>query len=795
MADGSNSPHDAPIRVRGGTGSVAEAAPARARPAGNLPPALTSFVGRGREMAEVKRLVSERRLVTLSGPGGAGKTRLALAVARPLLEEYEGGVWWVELAALPDGDLVPQVVAQTLGVREAPRLSPTEALAEHVGSEKALLLLDNCEHLIEACADLADALLVACPDLKILATSREPLRVAGETSFMVPSLSTPDLGSSLSIEELAACEAVRLFVERAGEIDSSFALTEENAPAVARLCDELDGIPLAIELAAARTKVLSADQILKRLEAPLDLLTAGSRTAEARHRTLRATLAWSYDLLSEAERGLFRRLSVFVGGFALEAVEAVGAERRVSSPPVLDLLSALVDKSLVVAETETGGTLRYGMLEPVRQYAMERLVEAGAEAEVRRLHAAFYLALAERAEPELLGADQAEWLERLRTEIGNLRGAISWSLEPGGGEDERAGLGLRLVAASWRFWDVEGFREGKRWLRAALERDPGGFPAVRARALVGLGWILNFQGDYGPAVAALEEAVALYGELGEESDAALALSNLGSAVIRGGFEERLRAFVEEGEALMGGDLEGHARADLRMLLACAATAEGDHDSAASQLEESMALSRELGDHWNTAFSLYILGMIEVQRGDLERGETLIEECVPIGRELEYSFHLAHVLLGLGLVAALRGRPARAARLWGAAEPLRERLGLALSHFELVTFGYERDLAAVRSALSESTFDAAWAEGRAMSHEQAFEYALGEPSHEGNTHPLTRRELEVLRLVAGGMSNGQIAASLVLSEHTVHRHVANILGKLGVSSRTAAVAEAARLDLL
>ena len=232
-----------------------------------------------------------------------------------------------------------------------------------------------------------------------------------------------------------------------------------------------------------------------------------------------------------------------------------------------------------------------------------------------------------------------------------------------------------------------------------------------------------------------------------------------------------------------------------MLLACAAAAEGDHDSAASQLEESLALSRELGDHWNTAFSLYILGMIELQRGDLERGEALIEECVPIGRGLEYIFLLAHVLLGRGLVAALRGRPARAARLWGAAEPLRERLGLALSRFELVDFGYERNLAAVRSALSESTFEAAWAEGRAMSPEQAFEYALGEPAHEENAHPLTRRELEVLRLVARGMSNQEIAATLVLSEHTVHRHVSNVLGKLGVSSRAAAVAEAARLDLL
>jgi predicted ATPase/DNA-binding CsgD family transcriptional regulator len=792
MPDGSSSMPETSIRAR--TGSVVEAAPARTPPPGNLPSDITSFVGRGREIAEVTRLLSERRLVTLSGPGGAGKTRLALVVARDLTEGFEDGVWWVELAALPEENLVPQAVAQTLGMREAPGLSPTEALAEHLGSEKTLLVLDNCEHLIEACANLADALLVACPDLKILATSREPLRVAGETSFMVPSLATPDLGSMLSIEELAACEAVRLFVERAGEIDSGFALGKENAAAVARLCDKLGGIPLAIELAAARTRVLSIGQISEKLDDPLGLLTTGSRTAVARHRTLRATLQWSYDLLSEGERALFRRLSVFVGGFTLEAAETVGAGQGIEGYEILDLLSGLVDKSLVVAGPQAEAGVRYGMLEPVRQYALERLAEAGEEEEVRLRHAGHYLSLAEEAEPELLGADQGLWLGRLRTELGNLRGAISWSLEPGGGEGERAGLGLRLVASSWRFWDDEGFREGKRWLRAALERAPGGFPAVRAKALVGLGWILNFQGDYGPAVAALEEAVDLYGDLGDGSGAALALSNLGSAVMRGGFEERVPGFVEAGEALMGGDLEGYARADLRRLLACAATVEGDHDSAASQLEESLALSRELGDHWNTAFSLYILGMIELQRGDLERGEALIEECVPIDRGLEYRFLLAHVLLGLGLVAALRGRPDRAARLWGGAEPLRERLGLALSHFELVNFGYERDLAAVRSALSESTFDAAWAEGRAMSPEQAFEYALGESPHEENAHPLTRRELEVLRLVAQGLSNGQIAESLVLSEHTVHRHISNVLGKLGVSSRTAAVAEAARLDL-
>ena len=693
------------------------------RPLGNLPLERTSFVGRKSEVAEIERLLPDRKLLTLCGPGGAGKTRLALAVARDMVEER--GVWWVELAPISDPELVPRAVASALGVPEAPDLSPTEALVEHLKGPKALLVLDNCEHLVEACADLADALLGACPDLKILATSREPMRVAGETNFMVPSLSVPDPGLSPSTEELAGYESVRLFVDRVREVDPGFALMEGNAAAVARLCNRLDGIPLAIELAAARTRVLTIEQISEKLDNPLGLLTTGSRTAAARHQTLRATLQWSYELLSDGERALFRRLSVFAGGWTLEAAEAVGTaepEGRVSSPPVLDLLSQLMDKSLVVVEADAGDTLRYRLLESVRQFAREKLRESGEEAEVRRRHAGHYLALAERAEPELLGPDQGFWLGRLRTEFANLREAHSWSLEPGQEEDR---VRLRLPAALWRFWGGRRFEEGKRWLRTALEKDTGGFPAVRAQALDGLGFILTFQHEFGRAIEALEEAIALYEELGDRSGAALALANLGYAVLHGGYHERLPAFLEKAQAFLAEDLNGHARAYLRTIVGVATLGGGDPGSAVSQLEEGLALSRELGDGRNTAMSLFILGMVEFGRGDPGRGAPLFEEGARISHDIGDRLGGIYYVWGFGKLSAMRGSPVRAATLWGAAEALREQMGMALSHLDLAASGYEQDLANVISALDDTSFAAAWAEGRAMSLEQAIDYALEE----------------------------------------------------------------------
>ena len=694
------------------------------RQPGTLPLDRTSFVGRDREVAEIVRLLSDRQLLTLCGPGGAGKTRLALAVARDLVEGFEGDVWWVELASISDPELVPRAVASALGVPEASELSTAEALVDNLKGRKALVVLDNCEHLVEACADLADVLLVTCPDLKLLATSREPLHLTGETSYMVPSLSLPDPGRSSSTEDLAGYEAVQLFIERARVVDSGFTLTERNATVVAELCNKLEGIPLAIELAAARTKVLTVEQIIQKLENPLGLLTTSNRTAAARHRTLRATLQWSYDLLSEEEKALFRRLSVFAGGWTLEAAEAVGTTKGIEEYEVLDLLSELVDKSLVVVEVDAEDTLRYRMLEPVRQFARDGLRESGEEAEVRRRHAGHYLAFAETAEPELLGPDQGLWLGRLKSEFANLREAHAWSLEPGE-EEDRVRLRLRLPAALWRFWGGRRFEEGKRWLRSALEKDTGGFPAVRAQALDGLGFILTFQHEFGRAIEALEESIALYEELGDRSGAAFALANLGYAVLHGGYHERVPAFLEEAQAFLAEDLNGHARAYLSMIAGTASLGGGDLGSAVAQIEEGLALSRKLGDRRNTAMSLFILGMVEFGRGDAGRGAPLFEEGAWISRDIGDRLGGIYYVWGFGKLSAMRGSPVRAATLWGAAEALREQMGMALSHLDLAASGYERDLAAVRSTLGEASFAAAWSAGRAMSFERSIDYALEE----------------------------------------------------------------------
>src|SRR5215208_2271157 len=405
----------------------------------NLPAARSSFVGRETELRNVKRDLTMTRLLTLTGAGGCGKTRLALEVARELIGAYPDGVWLIELAPLSEGALVAQAVAAALGVQEQPDRSLTDALIAFLRTKRALLVLDNCEHLIDAVARFADTLLNSCAHLRVLATSRESLNVEGELNWLVPSLSVPSLLQSPRVEELAGYESVRLFVERARHRNPAFSLTPENAHAVARICERLEGIPLAIELAAARVG-LSVEQIAQRLDDSLRLLTGGSRTASPRQRTLRGTLDWSHALLSEPERRLFCWLSVFAGGWTLQAAEVVGAAGENEQGEILDSLARLVDKSLVVAETTGMGPVRYRMLEPIRQYAQEKLEERGDAEEVRRRHARFFLALAEEAEPRLRGPEDMEWLERLENEHDNLRTALSWALE--GGEAE---VGLRLA--------------------------------------------------------------------------------------------------------------------------------------------------------------------------------------------------------------------------------------------------------------------------------------------------------------------------------------------------------------
>ncbi len=760
----------------------------------NLPASLTSFVGRENALLEVKRLLSMTRLLSLTGTGGSGKTRLALEAARDLLGAYPEGVWLVELAPLSEPALVPQAVAAALGVREQPGRPLEDTLTERLRTKDLLLVLDNCEHLVDAVARLADALLSACPKLRILTTSRESLGVRGEAVWTMPPLSLPDPERASSIESLMSTEAVRLLVDRARSRLPGFELTEGNAQAVGRICRKLEGIPLAIELAAARMGALAVEQLAARLEDSLKLLTGGSRTAEPRQQTLRATLDWSHELLAEPERKLFGRLSVFAGGWTLEAAEEVCSGKEIEQDDVLNLLSKLVDKSLVVAEAGAKGELRYRMLEPVRQYGRERLEESGQVERVRRRHAEHYLALAEEAELELKGDQQEAWLERLDAEGGNLRAALSWALKKGEAE-----LAVRLGGALGEFWYYRGHvSEGRRWLEVALTKGHVPSAATRVKALVWAGWLAWVPGDYEQAEAHSEEALTLSRELEDEAGTAAALFNLGiTALFRAEFD-RASAPLEEVLTLQRalGDMVGVART-LNALGFAAVAGWHDHKRAAVLHEESLALTRKTGDNFELVLSLILGALASLGKNDYQRTEALLKEGLELSRRLKMKRHTVFHLHVAASLAAVRGQPVRAARLWGAAEALREVLGATFSPFQRNVYGPY--IAAARAQLDEAEWEAAWAAGKAMSSEQAIEYALSkgeereppttlvpapeqQPPADERTERLTRREQEVAVLVGRGLTNRRIALELSISEHTVANHVAKILKKLRLRSR-------------
>jgi predicted ATPase/class 3 adenylate cyclase len=486
----------------------------------NLPQQVTSFIGREAQVAEVKALLTKTRLLTLTGAGGSGKSRLSLQVAADLLDGEGDGVWLVELASLSDPTLVPQAVATVLGVKEAAGKSIQQSLVEWLRPKRLLLIFDNCEHLVAACASLAADILRHCPDVRIMASSREPLSVTGEQTYRVPSLSLPDPKKAQTAESLSQYEAVRLFIERAQAVQPTFSVTDANAPAVAQVCFHLDGIPLAIELAAARIRSLSAEEINRRLDQRFRLLTGGSRDTLPRQQTLRALIDWSYDLLTEPEKALLRRLSVFAGGWTLSAAEVVCAGEPVEDFDVLDLLTALVDKSLVIYEGDAAGGGRSRLLETVRQYAGDRLQEGGDVEARQERAAAWFLALAEEAEPQLTGPEQGVWLLRLDTEHDNLRASLSWYEKSAAGGE----AGIRLAGALWRLWWTYGhFSEGRQWLGKALGKTSGqeeaaGFGALTARskALNGAGNLAEFQGDYVEARALHEESLAIKRQLGDQ---------------------------------------------------------------------------------------------------------------------------------------------------------------------------------------------------------------------------------------------------------------------------------------
>jgi non-specific serine/threonine protein kinase len=800
----------------------------------NLPAARSSFVGREREMAEVERGLASTRLLTLTGAGGSGKTRLALEAACDLVGAYPDGVWLVELAPLSEGALVPKEVAEALGVPERPAQQLDDTLAEVLRDRELLLLVDNCEHLLEATARLVDRLLDACPQLSILATSREAIGVEGEVRWPVPPLSVPEDGLESSSEELEGYESVRLFVERARGREPSFSLSPQNKRAVTEICGRLEGIPLAIELAAARVGPLSVDQISGRLGGSLDLLTRGGRTAEPRQRTLKGALDWSHDLLLEPEKVLFRRLSVFAGGWTLTTAETVASGNGVEEGEVLDLLSGLVEKSLVLAEEHGGSGVRYRMLEPVRQYAREKLGDAGEGEAVRRRHAEFFLALAEQSQPELRGPEDTRWLERLEREHDNMRAALSFALE-----SEEVELASQLAGTLGTFWYMRSHsEEGRKWLEAALARDKGAPATVRIKALEALYWLALDQWDHDRAEAVAGEAMELSAEAEIEGAlaASLRIMSAGPLWWRGDYE-RGRELLEEGlrigreagdevivaEALMQlagtawgmGDIErgneiyqegidlcreaGYTfrLPDFLLSSGYQLILEGDYERGAALNEEAAAVSREHGYKRSLNFALDNQGWASLLRGDLGRAKAFYRESLAVSKELGDEACASESLDGLACVAGAEGEAGRSARLFGAAEALRGTLSevVAFQHTPEEASWRAPSRTSARSRLGQEAWEETLAQGRAMGMKEAIEYALSAevPSAAAPERPpmseppagLSAREVEVLGLVATGMTNAQVAEKLFLSPRTVQRHLNSVYRKIGVGSRTAA----------
>ena len=763
----------------------------RARVTGNLPAELTSFVGRRGELAEVRRLLAGFRLVTLTGVGGVGKTRLAQRAATGLRRAFRDGVWLVRLDQVQDEALVAQAVAMALGLQDRAGYAPAAALAEYLAGRQLLLVLDNCEHLVDAAAKLADLLLRAAGGLRVLATSREALNIDGEMVLPVPTLPVPEAGRPLTAAGLGVFPAVRLFAERAAQVVPGFALTEANMAAVARICRRLEGLPLAIELAAARLPVLSPEQIDARLGDRLGLLTRGSRARPARQQTLRASIEWSYELCSPAERLLWARLSVFAGGFELDAAEGICADDRLVADDMLELLAALAGKSVLTVE-HRAGVARYRPPEVLREYGQERLQESGEFTALRRRHRDWHEQLARQADTDWLSPQVAEWTARLFREHANVAATQDFCQnEPGEAE-----AGLRIALHVWLlyYWNAGHVSEGRYRLGQVLARACE--PTIwRARGLLLAGFLAAAGGDRGAARPLLEQGAGLAGQLGDPATRAYADWAAGHACLFAGDLEQAIAYCEDGLALLPAVVRDRQRARLLICLAQAAGLAGDEQRAVACHREFAALT-EAGSEFirraYSAWSLWGMGAAAWRRGDLDRATGLQQQSLRVRARSNDRMGPAFCMEVLAWIAASGRRYERAAVLLGAATGLWQSMGMSLDSHQPMA-GYQRDCERqARQALGEAAFQAAYHRGEELSAADVLAYALQQPPEKppekppalavSEGAPLTARELQVARLVAVGRSNKDIAAGLVISQRTAENHVEHILTKLGFTSR-------------
>jgi len=757
-----------------------------------LPP--TPLVGRTAEIAAVCALLErpDVRLLTLTGAPGIGKTRLAMHIVSEHAASFADGVAFLSLASIRDPSLIIPTISRGVDVKGTSGLSLIESVKAALRRRNMLLVLDNFEQVVEAAPQVAE-LLAACPNLKAVVTSRSVLRVRGEHEYVVPPLAIPDLTALPAITTLAECEAVAFFLQRAREIVPDFRLTEANARAVAEICVRLDGLPLAIELAAPRLKLFSPEGLQVRLERRLHWLTGGPHDLPARQRTLRDAIAWSDELLQPDERRLFRWLSVFVGGWTMEAALAIGADDDATPSReqwIADGMTSLLNKSLLRRDPQPDGEPRFGMLETVREYALEQLVASDEDEGVRWRHARYFADLTERAEPYLYGAEQVTWLERLESEHANLRASLAWLLE----RDE-AELALRLAGNLRNFWTVhDHLSEGQRWTEAALAKGADAPAELRAKALSAIAASALRQGNYDHARARFEENLALSREIGDQSVIAQTLLNLGSVANIEGDTARAVTLFEESLSLARAVKNQRTIARALNQLGEVARYQDDYAHAAAYYEESLLLWRQLAENERIAMVLHNLGPVVYRLGDHRRAIALLSESLALSSELRNTHGTAICLFAVAGIVGGHGQAAHAARLLGAADALRASIGVQWEPVDQAAF--DRSVATFRAHLDDARFAAAWAKGAAMTLSQAVEVAREALTLPGGTQPtggLTRREYEVVAQVALGKSNREIAEMLFIAEKTVEMHVSNSLSKLSFRSRAQLAAWAVARD--